>query len=200
MEQMALLLPVDDLLCGKGSESLGIPVHHTESTIDETFVIEVDEHLDDTLRAFLVHREGCPIPVATGTQTAELFQDDAPMLMGPVPGMLKELLTGEIVLLDTLFCKFLHHLGLCGDRGVVSARYPKGVLTLHTGTAHQDVLNRIVEHMAHMEHTGHIGRWDDYRIGFTSVGFAGEEFVVEPVLIPFRFDLFWVVFTCKFHA
>ena len=114
--------------------------------------------------------------------------------------MLKELFTGEVVFLDTLTGEFLHHLGLRGDGGMVGARYPQGVLTLHTGTTHQDVLDGVVEHVSHVEHTRHIGRGDDYRIGFTSVGFAGEEFVVKPVLIPFRFDLFWVVFTCKFHA
>ena len=82
---------------------------------------------------------------------------------------------------------------------MVGTRHPAGVLALHTGTAHQNVLDGVVEHVAHVEHTRHVGRWDYDCIGLTSVGFAGEKFVVEPVLIPFRFDLFWVVFTCKFH-
>ena len=72
------------------------------------------------------------------------------MLVGPVPGMLQELLTGQVALLDTLTGKFLHHLGLSSNRGVISARYPQGVLTFHSGTTHQNILNRIVQHVAHV--------------------------------------------------
>ena len=82
---------------------------------------------------------------------------------------------------------------------MVCTRHPECILTLHAGTAHQDILNGVVEHVSHVEHTCHIGGRNDDCVGFTSVGFAGEEFVVKPVLIPFRFDLFWVVFACKFH-
>ena len=64
--------------------------------------------------------------------------------------MLQELLTCQIALLDTLLGQLLHHLCLCSDRGVVGTRYPECILTLHTGTAHQDILNRIVQHVTHM--------------------------------------------------
>ena len=63
----------------------------------------------------------------------------------------------------------------------------------------QDILNRVVQHVSHVEHTCHIWGRNDDGVGLTFVGFTGEKFVVKPVLIPFRFDLFWVVFACKFH-
>ena len=67
VEEVALLLFVDDLLGGEGGEGLGIPVHHTQTTVDEAFVIEIDEDLDDALGTLLVHGEGSAVPVAAGT-------------------------------------------------------------------------------------------------------------------------------------
>ena len=122
------------------------------------------------------------------------------MLVGPVPGMLQELLTRQVVLLDALLRKFLHHLCLGSNRSVVGARHPTGILALHAGTTHQDVLNGVVEHVAHVEHTSHIGGRDDDCIGFATIRFRTEKFVIQPILIPFAFDLVWVVFTCNFHT
>ena len=171
MEQMALLLAIDHLLGRQGGQCLGVPVYHAQSTIDQSLVIKVYEHLDHTLRALLIHGEGGAVPVAAGTQTAQLLQDDAPMLIRPFPRMLQELLACQVMLLDALFRQFLHHLSLCSDGGMVGARHPQGVLTLHTGTTHQNVLDGVVQHMAHVQHTCYIGRWDDNRVGLTTIGF-----------------------------
>ena len=196
MEQVTLLLAIDHFLGREGGECLRIPVHHAESAIDESLVIEVNEYLDDTLRTLLVHREGGAVPVAAGTQAAQLLQDDATVLISPVPGVLQELLTGEIALLDAFGGEFLHHLGFCSDRGMVSTRYPAGILTFHTGTAHQDILNRIVQHVPHVEHTSHVGRWNDDGVGLTTVWFARKELMLCPVLVPFSLDFCGAVFCC----
>ena len=110
--------------------------------------------------------------------------------------MLKELLASEVALLYALFCKTVHHLSLSSDRGVVGAWHPTSVLSLHTCAAHEDILNRIVEHVAHVQYASHVWwRYND-SVGVTSVGLATEEFVVKPVLIPFRFHCLWIVFAC----
>ena len=88
MEEVALLLTVDDLLGREGGEGFRIPVHHAQAAIDETLVIEVDEDLDDALRALHVHGEGGTVPVAAGTQTAQLLENDAAVLVSPFPGVL----------------------------------------------------------------------------------------------------------------
>ena len=170
VEEVALLLTVDDLLGREGGEGFRIPVHHAQTTIDEAFVIEVDEDLDDALRALHVHGEGGAVPVAAGTQTAQLLEDDASVLVGPLPCVLQELLTGEVVLLDALFGELLHHLGLRSDGGVVGAGNPEGVLTLHTGTTDKDILNGVVQHVSHVEHSGNVGRRNHDGIGLASVG------------------------------
>src|SRR5574344_1086738 len=98
------------------------------------------------------------------------------------------------MLLDALFGKSLHHLSLSCDRVVVGARHPACVFALHACTAHEDVLNGVVEHVSHMEHTSNIGRRNHDCIWFATVGLTAEQFVVYPVLIPLRLHFFWVVF------
>ena len=107
------------------------------------------------------------------------------MLVGPVPGMSEELLTGEVQFLDALLGQTVHHLCLGGDRCMVGARHPASVLALQTCTAHQDVLDGVVQHVAHVQHTGHIWWWNHHGIGFATIGLTGEQLVVHPVLIPF---------------
>ena len=102
VEEMALLLLVDHFFGRKRGEGLGVPVHHTQVTVDVAFAVEVHEDLDDALRASLVHREGRAVPVAGSAQAAQLLEDDAAVLAGPVPGVLEKLLAGELVLLDAL--------------------------------------------------------------------------------------------------
>ena len=100
------------------------------------------------------------------------------MLVGPLPSMLEELLTGEVALLDALFGELLHHLGFGSDRGMVGTRHPASILAQHTCTAHENVLDGIVEHVSHVEHTRHVGWGDDHCIGLAAVGLRVEEFVV----------------------
>ena len=50
--------------------------------------------MDNGTRAGLVHGEGCAVPIAAGTELAELLKDDAAVLVSPVPSMLEELLAG----------------------------------------------------------------------------------------------------------
>ena len=88
------------------------------------------------------------------------------MLVGPLPCVLQELLTGEVVLLDALFSQFLHHFCLGCNRSVISARHPEGVFAFHASAAHKNILNSVVQHVAHMQHTRHIRRWDHYRVRF----------------------------------
>ena len=67
VEQMALLFLVDNLLSREGGQRLGVPVDHAQATIDESLVVEINEHLDHTFAALLVHGEGGAVPVAAGT-------------------------------------------------------------------------------------------------------------------------------------
>ena len=99
--------------------------------IDESLLVKVAEYVDDGTRAGLVHGECCAVPIAAGTEFAELLEDDAAVLMSPVPSMLEELLAGKVGLLDALLSEAVYNLSLGSDTGMVSTWYPTCVLALH---------------------------------------------------------------------
>ena len=184
MIQVALLITIDHLLRREHRLCLWIPVHHTETTIDQSLLVEVHKHLQHTLAALRIHREGSSVPVARSTQMTQLLQNDAAVLVRPSPCMLEELLTREVALLDALFSEAVHHLRLCGNRSMVRTRHPTSILAVDASLTDKDVLNRVVEHVTHVEHTRHIWWRNHNRIGFTPIRFTGKKFVVKPVLIP----------------
>ena len=42
---------------------LRVPVYHTYTAIDESFLIEIAEHFDDTFAPYLVHGERSAVPI-----------------------------------------------------------------------------------------------------------------------------------------
>ena len=196
VEKLSVALLVDDLLVADGGEGLGVPIHHAYTTVDKTFVIEVVEDADDAFVADVVHGEGSAVPIAAGAKLAELLEDDAAILFLPFPRMFEEVFTGERALVDALLGEHFHHFGFGGDGGVVGAGHPAGVLALHAGATDEDVLDGVVEHVAHVEHAGHVGRRDDDGVWHAVVGLRVEELLVKPELIPFLLDGARVVFRC----
>lgn len=61
--QLAVFLLIYHLYVAESGLGLGVPVYHTLATIYETFVIEVNEHSDDALVAYVVHSECRAAPV-----------------------------------------------------------------------------------------------------------------------------------------
>ena len=173
-----MLFLIDHFLVGEGGEGFGVPIDHAYAAVDKALAIEVHEDLDDALAAGTVHGEGGAVPVAGATELAQLLEDDAAVLLGPRPGVLEELLAGEIALFDALLGKAVDDLSLGGDAGMVGAWHPTGVLTFHAGVAHEDVLNGLVEYVTHVQHARHIGRWDDDGVRLAAVGLGAEQFVI----------------------
>ena len=169
--ELRFLIDEEDLVVADGRAVGGVPVDHAQAAVDISFVVEVAEDLDDALRTAFVHGEGRAVPVARCAELAQLLKDDAAMGLGPVPCMDEELLACEIGFPDALRGEFGDDLGLRSDRGMVGAGHPEGVLALHARAAHEDVLNRIVEHVTHVEHTGHVWRGNDDCIRLTIIGF-----------------------------
>ncbi len=195
--ELAVLLFIDHFNVAQSGLGLGIPVDHPLAAVDKPAAVKIDKYLCDTFRPQFVHGEGGAAPVARGSELAQLLQDDASILVSPVPRVFQKLLACEIALLDSLFGKLGHDFGLCGYRSMVGAGHPQGVFARHAGAAHEYVLYRVVEHVAHVEHACDIGRRDNDRIGFARVGSALEEVVTHPVVIPFVFNLRRVVFGGK---
>ena len=62
--QLAVFFLINYFFVRKGSQCLGIPVHHAHAAVDEAFVVQVYKYLDDALAAFFIHGESGAVPVA----------------------------------------------------------------------------------------------------------------------------------------
>ena len=87
---------------------------------------------------------------------------------------MQELLTSKVLLLDASFGQTIHNLCLGGNGCVVGTGYPASILSVETCFAHQDVLYGVVEHVAHVKHSGYIWRRDNYGVGFPTIGLTAE--------------------------
>ena len=192
--EFRFLLAVHDLFRREYGLCLRIPVDHPQAAVDQAFVIEIHKDLFHGFTADGIHREGGAVPVAAGTQAAQLLEDDAAVLLGPCPCMLEELLAGQVTFPDALLRQAVHHLGLGGDGGVVGSRHPERILSQHPRPAYKHVLQGVVHHMPHVEHARDIGRRNHDHIGFAPVRFRVEVFVFEPVFVPLTLHAGGIVF------
>ena len=198
--ELTVRLLVDHLLVRESCLCRGVPVDHTNTAIDLTLVVEINEDLDHTLGARIVHREAGTIPVARCTQLTQLLEDDAAVLLLPLPSVTQELLAGQVSLVDTLSLELSNHLSLGSNRRVVGTRHPAGILALHTCATHQHVLQRVVQHMAHMQHTSYVGGRNYDGVSLALIGRRVEEFMINPIVVPFALDLLGRVLVCNVHS
>ncbi len=195
--ELGVLVMIDDLLIGEGSLALRIPVDHSQSAVDEPFLVEVAEYFDDRFGAGLVHGERRTVPVAGTAEFAELFENNSSVLVGPFPGMFQELFAGEVGLVYALLFEAFDDLCLGGNRGMVGTGHPAGVLAFEACTAYEDVLYCLVEHVSHVEDARYVGRRNNDGKRIAGVRLAMKEFVVQPVLVPAGFDVSRIVLS--FH-
>jgi hypothetical protein len=87
--------------------------------------------------------------------------------------VVQELLAREVAPLDLPRGQIALHHHLRGDTGMVGARLPKHVIALHALLADQNVLERVVERVAHMQRAGDIGRRNDDGEAFSAFPLAG---------------------------
>ena len=198
--EVAVFLFVDYFFIAEGCKANGIPVHHTCAPVNQAFAIKINENIDYGIVQGRLHGKARAIPVAAGAEFLELFQDDTAVFMGPLPGVFKKLLAGEVALADTFFGQHAHHLSFGGNARVVGSRNPAGIFPFHARLANQHILDGIVEHVAHVQNAGDIGRRYDDGIGFALIGNRAEQTLVHPVLIPFVFYPAGIVCFVGFHA
>ncbi len=190
----ALLLLHDHFLVGQRGEGGGAPVDHAFAAVDETLLVEIDEHLLDAARVLRVHGEPGAGPVAGSAESAELLEDDAAVLLLPFPDAVDEGIAAEVIAVPDLAGLaegFLDDV-LGGDAGVIGAGEPEDFLAFHAGLAGEDVLDGVVEDVPEGEDAGDVGRRDDDGIGRAcwrhAGGVCGETAVFHPEVVPLGFD------------
>ena len=179
--QVALLVLILGLVVRDGSGAVGAPVDDALATVDQTVVIPVAEHLAHGLGVVLVHGEALVIEVNGAAHTLDLLDDDATVLVGPIPAGVDKLVATDLQAADALALELLVDLGLRGDTGVVGAEHPACGLAAHAGHTDDSVLDGVVGGMAHVELAGNVGR----RNGDGAVAHALAALVVaavEPLL------------------
>ncbi len=160
------------------------PVDDVIPLVDETLVVELREDLGDGARTALVEREAFALPVRGVAEHALLVHDGAAVLLLPFPHARHERLAPEILPpLAFLAQGLLDHV-LRRDARVVRPRKPQGVVAAHAMPPHQNVLDRLVEGVAHVQDARHVGRRDDDRIRLALAGFVVKIALALPDGIP----------------
>ena len=94
--KFALLLLINHLLVAEGGEGGRIPIDHANAAIDQPLAVQIAEDADDAPGTDIVHGKSRAVPVAGGTEASELLEDDAAVLLFPLPGVAQKLLAGEV--------------------------------------------------------------------------------------------------------
>ena len=158
LPEMALLLLVHDFEIADGGLAARAPVHDVGAAIDEALVVEADEGFADCNRQALVHGEVLAAPVHGGAEALHLLEDGAAVVALPLPHALDEGLAAEFLARRAFFGQLAldHHLR--GNAGVVGARHPQREPSAHAPPAGENVHLRLVEHVAHVQAAGDVGR------------------------------------------
>ena len=197
--EVARLLLILNLGVRDGGHAVRAPVDDAFALIDEALVVEVDKDLLDRLGAALIEGEALAVPVAGGAQLFELLDDAAAVLALPLPGALQKALAAQVLLGQALLLHRVDDLGLGGDGGVVGARQPERLIALHPSKADQDVLQRLVQRVAHVQLTGDVrGRDHDGVRFFIGIWLGVKIAAVQPKLVGAVLYLFWIVDFRKF--
>ena len=195
IEQVRMLIVIDYLFVRESRLALRVPIDHTQTAIDESFAIEVAEHVNHGTRARFVHRKGCTVPITGATKGTKLFEDDSSVLIGPSPSVLQELFACKVAFAYSLLSEPFDDFGFCGDGGMVRTRHPAGILPFLTCTTNENVLNSFIQDVPHVEHASHVGRRNHDRKRFPAIRLRVKQFIIKPVLIPFGFDVGRIVFS-----
>ena len=192
---MAGLVDVFDLGVGQRRQAVRAPVDDAAALVDEALVVHLTEGLAHGSGAALIHGEAAARPVAADAELALLLDDAAAVLFLPRPDALEELFAAEVIAgLALLDAQLLFDLDLGRDAGMVRAGKPQGAVALHALVARQDILQRGVERVAHVELAGDVGRRHDDGIRLlVGVGFGLEAVVFHPHVIDGAFDQLRVI-------
>ncbi len=194
MPEVAGMLRVLDLEVGEAGLAARAPVDHPGAAVDQALLVERHEGLAHRAGEALVEREALARPVGRAAEALELADDHVMVIVRHLPRLLKERLAPEILTGFPLLRQHLLHNVLRGDAGVVGARQPERRVALHPAPAGQQVLDCVIQRVAHVQRTRDIRRRDDdaERLAL-AIYLRARHVVVEPVLIPLALHGFVIV-------
>ena len=185
--QVALLVVVFHFKVGDRRVQLGVPVDQALAAVDQAVFMQTHEGFLDRIGQAVIHGEALAAPVDRRAQTADLPADVAAGLFLPFPDLVEELFAAQIVAALAFGLELTLYQHLRGDTGVVGARLPQGVATLHAAEADQGIHDRVVETMAHVQAAGHVWRRDHDGVGLACT-LWGEVVLGLPGVVPGSFN------------
>ena len=194
LDHLARNLFVFDFDVGDGGHEAGRPVDNAMALVDQASLVEAHEHFADRGRQTLVEGEPLPAPIAGVTQGPHLLRDRAPRTPLPYPDLFDEPVPAQLMTGKAFLGQFSldDHLG--GDPRMVGPRKPERCVSLHPFPPDDRVLDRVIQSMADVQHSGHVGgrNHDGKRLAIR-VGLGLERSGLLPDGVPARLDNLWVV-------
>ena len=170
------------------------PVNDTLTAVNKPLIIEFNKHLFHRFGAAFIQGKTFPAPVAGGAELFELFHNAAAVLLLPGPGAFQKFFAAQISLGKPFFAHGFHNLRLGCNRGVVGAGNPKGSIALHSLVADEDILQRFIQRVPHVELPCDVRRRDDNGIRlFLRIRLGGKVAAVHPELVRPVLNLFGIV-------
>src|SRR5450830_474065 len=166
---------------------LGVPVDQALAAIDQAIFVQAHESFLHRFREAVVHGEALAAPVHGRAQATDLAADVAAGLILPCPDLFEEFLAAQVMAILALGFELAFHQHLRGDPGVVGARLPQGVATLHATETDQGVHDRVIETVAHVQAAGDVRRRDHDGVGVAGT-LRGEVILGLPGLVPGSFN------------
>ncbi len=161
------------------------PVYYVVAPVDEPVFVQGGEDLPHRARKPRVHRKAQAGPVARGTEPLQLVYYGIPVLLLPLPDPLYEGFSAERVAVHAFGGELPFNDILRGYAGVVYARKPQDIKTLHPLVSRQHILKRGVEGVAEVERPGDVRRRYHHREGgFVRVMSGGAYIKIQPLLAP----------------
>src|SRR5574342_922272 len=114
----------------------------------------MDEHLANGPGQAFVHGETLPFPVAGCAESLQLSDYLAPRFSLPLPDPFHKIFPAEFVPVFSFRSKLSLHDILCGYSSMVSPWHPKNVKSAHSFPPAKNILQCIIEGMAHVQDPG----------------------------------------------
>ena len=187
--QGVVLVEMIDLEVGDRAGAARTPVDDSVRAIQEAPVVQVHEVPEHRPDVRLVHREALAPVVERRSEPAELPHDHAAVVVEPLPRPLDERVTSELVPAESLLRELALDDVLCRDSRVVVSGLPEHRKAAHAVPADEQVLDRRVQRVPHVQIAGHVRRRDRDHEGLAfGIRLGLVQALRLPRLLPARFD------------
>src|SRR5471030_189946 len=185
--QETFLVVVFHFEVGNRRVQLSVPVDQALAAVDQAVFMQAHEGFFNGFREAVIHGEALTAPVYGRAKATDLTADVAAGFIFPFPDFLKKFLAAKVVAALAFGFELTLHQHLRGDAGVVGARLPQGVATLHAAETDQGVHDRVVEAVTHVQAAGDVRRRDHDGVGLARA-LRGEVILGLPGVVPGSFN------------